>query len=138
MEISEHNIIWYFHDCNQKYFGGVLPFPELKIRHSYKILGYFSCEYDKNGEMFNQCIEISDNYDYFEYQFKDILIHEMIHYYLAYVGLDVNCEHGTEFLNMANDFNIRYNMNITPTINMNEYTLKKGKSIFMYKLSTLF
>ena len=138
MEISEHNIIWFFHEYNQKYFGGVLPFPELKIRHSYRILGYFSCEYDTNGKMFNQCIEISDNYDYLDNQFRDILIHEMVHYYLAYVGIDVECHHGMEFLNMAEKFNKDYNMNITPTIDLSQYLLKKGKSFLMFKLSTIF
>ena len=88
--------------------------------------------------MFNQTIEMSDNYDYTENQLMDIFVHEMIHYYLAYMGIDTRCTHGKEFKKMANDFNIRYGMNITPTIDITPYTLKKGKSNFMFKLCTFF
>jgi hypothetical protein len=138
MEIAMHNITGRFYFFNNDYFGGVLPFPELKIRHSYKTLGYFSCEYDEDGNMFNQCIEISDNYDYTENQLRDIMVHEMIHYYLAYMGIDTKCTHGSEFKKMANDLNKQHGMNITPTIDLTLYTIKKGKSNLMFKLSTLF
>ena len=82
MEIAERHLLTSFYLYNDEYFGGVLPFPKLKIRHSYRTLGYFSCEYDEDGRMFNQTIELSDNYDYTEYQLRDIIVHEMIHYYL--------------------------------------------------------
>jgi hypothetical protein len=66
------------------------------------------------------------------------MVHEMIHYYLAYMGIDVDCTHGSEFKKMANDLNKQYGMNITPTIDLTLYTIKKGKSNLMFKLSTLF
>ena len=75
MVIAEHNILGHFFTYNDKYFGGVLPFPKIKIRHSFRTLGYFSCEYDEDGYMFNQTIEISDNYDYTDREFRDIFDH---------------------------------------------------------------
>jgi hypothetical protein len=127
-----------FFKYNEEYFGGSLPFPELKVRHSYRILGYFSCEVDFGGSIFNQCIELSDNYDYTENQLRDVLVHEMIHYYLAYYRIDIRCQHGREFNEKASEFNRRYGMNITSTIDLSGYTIRKGKSKLMFTLSTLF
>lgn len=138
MIIAEHNLLGHFFEYNTMYFGGVLPFPKLKIRHSFRTLGYFSCEYDSYGNMFNECIEMSDNYDYTDSQFRDILVHEMIHFYLAYMGIDTRCSHGSEFRKMASEFNTKYGMNITSRIDLTPYTIKKGKSKLMFTLSTLF
>lgn len=138
MIISKHNILGYFHTFNEKYFNGILPFPNFKIRHSYRILGFFSYDCDDDGSMLNETIEISDNYDYTESQFRDVLVHEMIHFYLAYMGRDVECTHGKEFRKMASEFNSKYGMNITSTIDLTPYTIKKGKSKLMFTLSTLF
>ena len=138
MEITRDTIYISFHLYNFEYFGNELPAPNFKVRHSYRTLGFFSCEYDEDGYMFNQTIELSDNYDYTESQLRDILVHEMIHYYLAYNGIDTQCSHGTEFKKMANDFNRTYGMNITPTIDLTPYEIKKGNSKLMFALSTLF
>jgi predicted SprT family Zn-dependent metalloprotease len=138
MEISNYNILANFHTFNRKYFGGILPIPKLIIRHSYKTLGYFHYNIDEHGNIFNETIEISDNYDYTPLQFRDILVHEMIHYYLLYKGIDKICHHGKEFKKMSEEFNHMYGMNITSTIDISGYKVKKGKSNFMSRLCALF
>ena len=138
MVISEFNVLAGFQYFNYKYFNNELPIPSIVIKHSYRTLGYFHCELDEFGNIINPTIEMSDNYDYLEPQFDDILVHEMIHYYLVYNGEDRKCRHGKEFMKMANDFNIRYGMNITPTIDLTPYKIKEGNSNFMFKLCTLF
>ena len=135
--INLFTIMGLFQEYNENYFNGELPFPQFKIRHSYRTLGYFSCEYDSEG-MFNQSIEISDNYDYTNDQLRDILVHEMIHYYLAYKGIDPHCHHGKDFKNMADEFNKTYGMNITKTIDLKPYRIQEGKSRLWFELSTLF
>jgi len=131
-------MIGLFFKYNNDYFGGTLPFPEFKIRHSYRILGYFSCDVDSDDSIYNQCIELSDNYDYTDNQIRDILVHEMIHYYLAYNGIDIRCQHGREFMEKASEFNRMYGMNITSTIDLSGYTIREGKSKLMFAISTLF
>ena len=138
MEINRDCIFTFFHLYNFDYFGNKLPAPNFKVRHSYRTLGFFSCEYDEDGYMFNQTIEISDSYDYTESQLRDILVHEMIHYYLAYNGIDTECSHGKEFNKIADKFNRTYGMNITSTIDLTPYSIKKGNSKLMFTLSTLF
>lgn len=138
MVISEVNLLASFFCNNEKYFNGILPMPQLKISHSYRTLGYFHCDVDEYGNHYNEVIEVSDNYDYTEEQFRNIMIHEMIHYYLLYVGLDNKCTHGKEFKKMANEFNTKYGFNITKTVDLSDFKIKEGNSNFMFKLCTLF
>jgi len=139
MVVTERIIMVLFCKYNDEYFNGVLPMPRFKIRHSYRTLGYFHCDYnDIDESISNECIEISDNYDYTDYQLKNVLVHEMIHYYLIFMGKDVNCRHGKEFRKMSSEFNQKHKLNITSTIDLSSFTLKKGKSSLMFTLSTLF
>lgn len=138
MVISEFNILAGFQNFNHDYFNDELPFPKIVVRHSYRTLGYFHCELDLDGSIIDPTIEISDNYDYTESQFRDILVHEMIHYYLVFNGKDTKCHHGKEFKKISKEFNSKYGMNITPTIDLTSYSIKKGNSNFMFKLCTLF
>lgn len=126
-----------FRDYNNCYFGGVLPMPEFEITDSFKFFGYFHSNIYNNTTV-NPLIQISGNWEYSESQFRDILVHEMIHYYLAYTGRDIVGSHGTEFMNMAHRLNHDYGLNITETINYDEYTRREGTSKLKYWLSQLF
>lgn len=119
MVIAEFNVLAGFFYFNNEYFGGVLPIPQLKLRHGWRTLGYFSYNPDAPFGM-SETIEISDFYDYTKEEFRDILIHEMIHYYLFYTGEDRRCRHGKAFKAMARRFNQLYGMNITPTIDISK------------------
>ena len=91
--------------------------PYIKIRHSVNTLGYFS--YMQN-EMFGttEALEISDFYAYTSNQLRDIVVHEMIHYYLYYIGEDVRLKHGKSFKRMARQLNQAYGLHVTPTIDL--------------------
>lgn len=138
MVVNELNILSFFHIYNEKYFNGVLPIPTLRIMHSYRTLGYFHCEIDNDGYILNPTIYISDNYEYTESQLKNIIVHEMIHYFLAYCGKDMKCHHGKEFRKMSQKLNSKYGLNITSTIDLTPFSIRNGKSNFMFKLCTLF
>lgn len=138
MIISEFNILAGFQYYNHLYFDDVLPIPSVTVSHSYRTLGYFHCELGWDDSIIDPIIEMSDNYDYTESQFRDILVHEMIHYYLVFVGKDMRCNHGKEFKKMSKDFNSKYGTHITPTIDLTPYKIKKGNSSFLFKLCTLF
>ncbi len=138
MVISELNLLPYFFVLNEEYFGGILPIPTLRIKHSYRTLGYFHCNVDDEGYPFNEVIEISDNYDYTESQLTEVMLHEMIHYYLMYMGIDCECTHGKEFRKMCNEFNSKYGFSLSKYIDLSNYKIREGKSNFMFKLCTLF
>lgn len=138
MVIDQYSIFNGFVDFNEEYFNNELPMPNFAVKHSYRTLGYFHCEFDWYGDIVEPTIEMSDYYDYTESQFRDILIHEMIHYYLLLCGKDRRCRHGRAFKRMAKQFNSLYGMNITPTIQLDEYKIREGNSKFMFRLCTFF
>ena len=117
MRICESQIRCLFRQFNKDYFGNILPMPYIKIRHSVNTLGYFS--YMQN-EMFGttETLEISDFYEYTSNQLRDIVVHEMIHYYLYYIGEDVRLKHGKSFMRMARQLNQSYGLHVRPTIDL--------------------
>ena len=117
MRVCESQIRCLFRQFNQDYFGNLLPMPYIKIRHSVNTLGYFS--YMQN-EMFGttETLEISDFYEYTSNQLRDIVVHEMIHYYLYYIGEAVRLKHGKSFMRMARQLNQSYGLHVTPTIDL--------------------
>ena len=88
--------------------------------------------------LYNFSISITDYYDFTMEQFDDILVHEMIHYYLAYTGLDKRIRHGKEFKKMARKLNLNHGLNITSTVDLSIYKRREGTSKFQYWLATLF
>ena len=134
MVVSPHNIVAGFFIYNKDYFNGTLAIPKVKVNNSYKHIGRFYYSYNRESRTMEPTIEMSRCYDFTDDQFQDILVHEMIHYYIASNGIKDNGHHGDEFMRMADDFNKKYKLNIAPTIDMSSYMLSKGKSLFMYNL----
>jgi hypothetical protein len=126
-----------FRQYNADYFGGILPMPDFEVIHSFHYFGFFHTNID-NGTTFNPLIQISDSWEYEEYQARDIMVHEMIHYYLAYTGKDLRVTHGAEFHRMASELNSKYFLRVTEIINVSEYKKKKGTSKIKCILSKLF
>ena len=133
MILEKYTVLGYFHAFNEEYFDGVLPIPNIKITKAYKYVGRFSCQVNSNNEYCNFLIEMTNNFDYTFEQVRDVLVHEMIHFYLVYVGEDPKCTHGKKFKKMAKKFNDEYGMNIDTRININDYILRKGRSKLLLK-----
>ena len=74
---------------------------------------------------------MTDYYDFTPKQFEDILVHEMIHYYLAYFGLDKSCSHGCEFKKMAKRLNETYDLNITKYLDISQYKKRRYANDFV-------
>lgn len=117
MRICESQIRCLFRQFNKDYFGNILPMPYIKIRHSVNTLGYFSCMQNEMSGT-TETLEISDFYAYTSNQLRDIVVHEMIHYYLYYIGEDVRLKHGKSFMRMARQLNQSYGLHVTPTIDL--------------------
>ena len=62
-----------------------------------------------------QVVKITDCYDFPEEDFREIMVHELIHYYIAWNGIKDNKDHGREFMRIANEINEKYGLNVTKT-----------------------
>ena len=135
MVASHDNMLLTFDECNMKYFEGKLLFPQFDLLHSYRTCGYFQCSYRQvwfSKELYDFKISITDYYDFTESQFVDIMVHEMIHYYLAYFGLDKRCRHGKEFKKMAERLNRTYGLHIVSEVDLSQYKRRKGTPSLSY------
>ena len=131
--IADYNTMPHmFWECNRLYFDNQLRTPKFDLLHSYNRVGKFEYrlgEQKKNIKKRHMVILISDYFDFDEETFRNIMVHEMIHYYL-YLNGEGNCsafrfflrlfgfkssDHGPEFMAMAQKLNDQYGLNITKT-----------------------
>ena len=125
MVIDNFTLLTKFIEYNNEYFFGMLPLPMFNLMHGCRTLGYFSSQI---GEPFgtSEMIEMSDFYDYTESQFRNVLVHEMIHYYLYYIGEDTKIRHGKAFKREAKSLNKTYGLNISQYVDISHMKPRKG------------
>lgn len=112
-----------FRQFNLQYFDGVLPVPRFFIGKSRTRLGSLSYHrglvwrkgFTNVANAFT--LSMSNYYDQTEYQFKNVLLHEMIHLSIATGGLKDSSPHGVIFRGMMDRLN-REGWNISVTTPM--------------------
>lgn len=131
--IADYNTMPHmFWECNQMYFNHQLQTPKFGLIHTYRNLGKFEYrwgEKKKPVKKRHMMILMSDYFDFDEDTFRNIMVHEMIHYYLylnstsdcstfssflRVMGLK-NSDHGPEFMAIAELLNQKYGLNISIT-----------------------
>ena len=134
MVANRQNMLFMFDECNIKYFEGKLLFPQFDLLHSYRICGYF--HYTAGGwfdqMLYDPIILMTDYYDFTEQQFVDIMVHEMILYYLVYFGQDRRCKHGKKFQEMAERLNGQYGLHIVTEVELSQYKRREGTPSLSY------
>lgn len=105
-----------FRRFNSEIFSDELPQIFLQIGHARQAVGkmIFRRHVEADGSISRtpEKIMISDYYDYEQSELEDILIHEMIHYNIAYRGIVDTSPHGEVFTRMMQEINIRHRRNI--------------------------
>lgn len=98
-------------------FAGRLPSPEFGISDAQRAVGM--CTFKKRThpdgriEHYDFKISISRRFTLTDAQIEDVIIHEMIHYFIAYNGLVDSAVHGTLFMLLMNNINTQYSRNVT-------------------------
>jgi predicted SprT family Zn-dependent metalloprotease len=114
MEISVEYITERFREYNKDVFNHVLPLPQIRLMRSYRYSGRFSCKKPVGRRRLKEPrIEISCYFDWREEDFRNVLLHEMLHYYLAFTHIDNAVTHGEAFLEHAKEINEKHGCNIT-------------------------
>lgn len=118
MIITEEYLDKAFDKYNIKMFDNKLPRPRLRLAKSKTKLGRMQCRQTWMGKWWTKdyTIYVSTYYDMSSTQFDDILIHEMIHYAISYLGLVDTSAHGTVFKAMMETINRKFRRNITVTM----------------------
>ena len=111
-----------FWKCNYEYFDDKLPTPRYRLLHSYNILGRIEWYFEKKVPK-RITLRMSDYFDFDEQTFRNIMVHEMIHYQLLLSGADTKAKHGEAFLARAQEMNEKYGLNITVHIDARNFPL---------------
>lgn len=115
MQITEKWMAEWFEIFNRDYFGGSLPMPRLALSKSKTRLGTMTCKCKNvfGRKRFSDfSISVSNFYDIEENEFKNVLLHEMIHYYISYNGIKDTSSHGEAFRRIMNTLNSEHGWNI--------------------------
>lgn len=106
-----------FKEFNAQMFSGELPEPAFRASRARTYLGRYECDVHRKlwggTERYNHRIRINTVHDFPADEIDDIIIHEMIHYYIAYKGLKDTSAHGRIFRTMMADINARFGRHIS-------------------------
>ena len=133
-----------FNDCNKKYFNHKLPMPEFGLINKTNTLARFEYRKNKGKSKSRKPLEykkifFSDCFDFDESDFVEIMVHEMIHYYIAWNGIKDNGDHGKKFMEIANELADKHGLNITKTKDASSFkkteNASSAKSLFQILFS---
>lgn len=98
-----------FKRFNVDYFNNELPMPKFQITNTHRMLGQ-CCAKNWRSPHPNFFIKISNHFDRRSHDFKNTILHEMIHLFFQSKGM-WKVGHGKEFQQMARSFD-KYGWNI--------------------------
>lgn len=103
---------------NIEIFGGQLPAIPMRMSHARSFIGKVQYKYVRG--LFGRIkgytdykLVVSTFYDLAEQELEDVVIHEMIHYWILTRGIKDSSSHGRVFRAMMKDINSRYGRHIT-------------------------
>lgn len=131
MQVSIEWMKKWFLRFNEDYFEGLLPLPRLRLSQSRTRIGAmsFKRKYYLGKYRFTDCtIHLSNYYDLTERQFQNVLLHEMIHYMIAYIGFKDTSAHGIIFRRMMDYLNRDQGWEVTVTWHREDLSFAHGLS----------
>ena len=129
-----------FDHYNDLIFEGKLPVPKLKWSRAKTRLGQMACKRKISWgrtKYYDFTISVSNYYKLTKEEIDDVLIHEMIHYSIAYTGLKDTSAHGVVFRGMMDKINRTFNRYITISVrtrNLKPRTLQQHKDYLILAL----
>lgn len=105
----------WFRRFDHDYFGGKLPVPELGLTRAKTRLGQLAYKRATRWgrtKLYDFKLSMSTYYDMTDRQAKSVLLHEMIHYIIGFIGLKDTAPHGIVFRGMMDNLNRKYGWDI--------------------------
>lgn len=106
-----------FEEFNLQMFAGKLPKLPIELSRAYTFVGI--CVYKKKRkwlggvECYDFKLRISNRFDLPQEELEDVIIHEMIHYYIGVNRLKDASAHGPLFRSLMSNINNRFHRHIT-------------------------
>ena len=108
MQIDTEWLAVNFDRFNKDYFGGKLTPPKFSVNNARTRLGSMAFKWKRSllkRESYDYVIRLSNYYDIPEVEFQNVLLHEMIHYYISVNRFKDDSIHGTMFRSIAQRIN---------------------------------
>ena len=125
-----------FEYYNNLCFEGKLPMPPIRLNMRYGQMGVTKWktieESDGTTNNYDISIEISIRRSLPEEEYIDTIVHEMIHYYIAYNNIKDDSPHGTMFMRKMQEITNTYGVKITLAFNPAEEYLVNSISRIRY------
>lgn len=121
MTLTKALLEQWFEQFNRLYFAGELPLPRLALSKARTRLGTMSCRRERSflkTVLKDFTIRVSTYYEQDQRGYQTVLLHEMIHYYIAFKGLRDDAPHGRIFRRMMTELNTRHGWNISVSTSM--------------------
>lgn len=95
-----------FETLNQRYFKSQLPPPAFRLTRARTYLGNMRWKEDRlRHRRYDFVLTMSTLYDYGEKEMMSVMLHEMIHYYIAYNWIKDTSPHGQVFRGIMDKLN---------------------------------
>jgi len=108
-----------FDEFNQLCFNGSLPRVKVAMSDARTFLGKYTwrCRHDAQGSEihYDRQLRVNTRLDMEESLLEDVILHEMIHYYIEWNQLHDTSAHGPIFRRIMDEINTRYGRHITVT-----------------------
>lgn len=128
MTIDIEWIAQHFELFNALYFEKVLPTPLFLVSKTKTKLGWFvhKKRFTFRGfRSYDYKIGMSTHYQFSERQAQNILLHEMIHFYIAFKNIKDKSAHGPVFKHLMNKFNTEFGWELTVSVNTKDYKINE-------------
>lgn len=131
MKPTIYDIINLYEKYNKLIFNNQLPRPTLLLSDRKRGVGLTKCKTmvnpDGKKRNYDFSISISTYWDLPEEEYIDTLVHEMIHYYIAYHNIEDNAMHGKVFMKMMNEITLKHGIKISVNFTPTEEIISSGK-----------
>lgn len=102
-----------FDKYNNLIFDGELPKIEIKVGRMTRRFGYYYRQTNRyTGRVIKEYIAISSFFVVSEKEYINTLVHEMLHYYIAFKNIKDSSSHGVIWTDYANEISRKYDLDI--------------------------
>lgn len=118
---------------NNAIFGGRLPEIPITLCDVSSFIGQYKSKIrvndDGRREHYDHLLRFSAAFDLSERDLEDVVIHEMIHYFIAYNGLNDRTAHGPLFKALMQSVNENHGRNISVSHRTTRGQIEEAKSV---------